>query len=120
MCSPWPFLSVWQLVRDFAQINAGNDFKEYPIHSVDMKPSFPDPRQNQSKLHARHKLLEALWSACFYICDVYAYSPDHELDQKLQDPQLADLINNLCHQLRPEWEPPVAIDGSSQSLLQQV
>jgi len=118
MDSPWPFASVWQLVKDFAQINAGNDHREYPIHSVAIEvPSFPDPRQNQEKPHARHKLLEALWTACFYVCETYAYSPDHELDQQLKDPQLEGLVTNLCYQLRPEWEPPIDESSNSQPIL---
>ncbi|KAF8422982.1 hypothetical protein EV426DRAFT_604657 [Tirmania nivea] len=111
----WPFGSVWQLVKGFAQINTGSDYREYPIHCVSIEPSFPDPRQDQDKPCARHKLLEALWSACFYVCEAYAHCQDPELDQKSHDPQLEELVMNLCYQLRPEWEPP--LDGSSQSIL---
>ena len=118
MDSPWPFASVWQLVKDFAQINARNDYREYPIHSVAIEvPSFPDPRQKQETPHARHKLLEALWTVCFYVCETYAHSLDHELDQKFQDPQLGGIVANLCYQLRPEWEPLTGAPSDSQHIL---
>ncbi|RPB28638.1 hypothetical protein L211DRAFT_401118 [Terfezia boudieri ATCC MYA-4762] len=104
MDSPWPFASVWRLVKDFAQINAGKDHCEYPIYS----PPCPDPPQDQRTSHTRHKLLQALWSACFHVCESYVHCPAQELAQQ---PLLHELVANLCHQLRPEWES--SLDGPS-------
>ncbi|KAF8464478.1 hypothetical protein BDZ91DRAFT_729939 [Kalaharituber pfeilii] len=110
--APWPFASVWQLVKDFAKMNCGKDYQEYPIYSVDptaikLKPNEKLNSEDAEKFNQqmpRHQLLEAFWRCCFYVCEKYTTVSEDELNHFLDDPQLEKLVTNLCCQLRPVCE----------------
>ncbi|KAF8464476.1 hypothetical protein BDZ91DRAFT_783679 [Kalaharituber pfeilii] len=110
--APWPFASVWQLVKDLAKMNAGKDYQEYPIYSVDpatikLQPSDKlnsEDAEKFNKQNPRHRLLEAFWRCCFYVCEKYTSVSEDELDNFLEDPQLEELVTNLYSQLQPDCE----------------
>jgi len=104
--APSAFSAVWHLVKDLAQINAGVCYEQYPIYCVNtgestLHPGDANPTHTETwkRQTPRHKILEALWRCCYYVCEKYLNSSSDSLDFG-NDPTIVNLVSNLCSQLR--------------------